>query len=490
MGITGTSKNLLSQDVETEAKRALVRRVVESTAFAKSERLSTFLICICDLTLSGHAGEINEQKIGTTVFGRPRDYDSTIDGIVRPQASRLRQRLELYFSGEGASEPVRITLPRGSYVPVFEPNLGQEPVPDRPVVVEVVASASAVPAPVVPLPTEPVRTPTSLLRSTVLPWMFVIVLVVVVLVLGIRNARRVTAETAAPPATHPLWNVLFRPNQRTIVVPSDTGLVMWQSATGQHIDLERYLSASYRAQSTGEIPTGQVNPVDLASRRYTSIVDLSIVKQLTHVADAQKSSLVLSYARDAQVDELKEANVVLIGAAVANPWVELFEAKMNFVFADARIRQYTVLNRTPSGAEPSSWTANYDDPQHRVYGVVGFLPNLGGTGNVLLVEGTSMAGTQCAWDFVADDSSFLPFVNRIRRPDGSIPHFQLVLESTNLTGSAIKRNILAWRVPTDRSTAYRARQTGALPSQACGISQRSWYPNPSLRRSCFGEVVC
>ena len=119
---------------------------------------------------------------------------------------------------------------------------------------------------------------------------------------------------------------------------------------------------------------------------------------------------------------------------------------MNFVFSDAHIRQYTVLNRTPTGTEPSSWTANYDDPQHRIYGVVTFLPNLSGTGSVLILEGTSMAGTQCAWDFVADDSAFLPFVNRIRRVDGSIPHFQLVLDSINLTGSSVKRNILAWRV--------------------------------------------
>ena len=183
---------------------------------------------------------------------------------------------------------------------------------------------------------------------------------------------------------------------------------MWQSSTGQSIDLERYLSGSYRAQSTGDIPRGEVNPADLASRRYTSIVDLGIVKQLTQIADVQKSKLTLSYARDVHVDDLKEANVVLIGAAVANPWVELFEPRMNFVFADAHIRQYSGLNRTPTRTEPAKRTANYDDPQHRVYGVVGFLPNLGGTGSVLIVEGTSIAGTQCACDFVADDSSFLP----------------------------------------------------------------------------------
>jgi hypothetical protein len=221
---------------------------------------------------------------------------------------------------------------------------------------------------------------------------------------------------------------------------------MWQSATGQSVDLERYLGGSYRAQSAGDIPTGQVNPTDLASRRYTSIVDLNIVKGLTRIADSQKSKLDVNYARDVRPNDLKAGNVVLIGAAAANPWVELFEPKMNFVFSNAHIRQYTVLNRAPVAPEPSNWTSNYDDAQHRVYGVVTFLPNLSGTGSVLILEGTSMAGTECAWDFIADDSAFLPFVNRIRRVDGSIPHFQLVLDSINLTGSSTKRNVLAWRV--------------------------------------------
>jgi hypothetical protein len=438
MGITSTNNGLSLTNADIEARRALVRRVIESSTFAKSERLSNFLICICDLTLSGRAGEINEQKIGTTVFGRPPDYDSSIDGIVRPQASRLRQRLDLYFNGEGVNEPVRITLPRGSYVPVFEPNSGQSPAASLPPVPEV--------SPAVSSPTGTTATPSSSLRNARLPWILVVILLIVLLVLGVRSAKRFTADTLTSSTPHPLWSVLFRSNQRTIVVPSDTGLVMWQSATRRSIDLEGYLSGSYRAQSTGDIPTGQLDPADLASRRYTSIVDLDIVKQATQIADAQKTTLALSYARDVRVGDLKEANVILIGAAAANPWVELFESKMNFVFADAHIRQYTVLNRTPTGTEPASWTANYDDVQHRVYGVVGFLPNLGGTGSVLILEGTSMAGTECAWDFVADDSSFLPFVNRIKRPDGSIPHFQLVLDSTNLNGSAVQRNILAWRV--------------------------------------------
>ncbi|HEY4051655.1 MAG TPA: hypothetical protein VGM27_32770, partial [Acidobacteriaceae bacterium] len=217
MGVASTRDGLSSQGGVIEARRALVRRVVESSAFAKSERLSRFLCCICDFSLSGRASEINEQRIGTEVFGRAPGYDSSVDGIVRPQASRLRQRLDLYFKGEGVNEPVRITLPRGSYVPVFEPNPGQSPGVDPPSVPAVIPLVSS-------LPESTSRVP-SILRSARLPWILVMVLLVALLVVGVRSAKRFTANTSTPSTLHPLWSLLFRLNQRTIVVPSDTGLV-------------------------------------------------------------------------------------------------------------------------------------------------------------------------------------------------------------------------------------------------------------------------
>jgi len=76
-----TVTNVSAQDLEIAAKRTLVRRTVESATFTKSERLWSFLICICDIALNGRANEINEQTIGTSVFGRSPDYETSIDGI-------------------------------------------------------------------------------------------------------------------------------------------------------------------------------------------------------------------------------------------------------------------------------------------------------------------------------------------------------------------------------------------------------------------------
>jgi len=105
---------------EKDPRWKLVERIVAAPGFAKSPRLSSLLTYIVKQSLQGRDEELNEQCIGERVFGRSIGYDPRDDNIVRSHASRLRQRLEAYFRDEGGAEPLRIAIPRGSYVPQFE----------------------------------------------------------------------------------------------------------------------------------------------------------------------------------------------------------------------------------------------------------------------------------------------------------------------------------------------------------------------------------
>jgi hypothetical protein len=420
----------------SDPRRALVDRIIASSTFAKCERLSSLLAYVCDLTLNGRVKEINEQKIGEAVFGRPRDYDSSIDGIVRTQASRLRQRLELYFGEEGLDEPIRIVIPRGGYVPVFEPRL-----------TPVVPMLTPTVLPEKPAGKPEVRGSFWGLRSAAMAWSLVaILLVAMVTILLVNRGASLKGQVARTPV-HPLWSQIFAAEQRTLEVPGDSGLVMWQGLVGKSVGLAEYLTGDYRTNLLPRsLTTLQDAAVDMGGRRYTSIVDLEAAKSLSLMAQSAQSKFEVRYARDVRPNDLKQGDVILVGAAEANPWVELFEHNMNFVFFNDRVRKtFSVLNREPRGGEPRQWDSHYTDVQHRVYAVVAFLPNLGGNGNALILEGTSMAGTESAWDFVSDDSQLLPFLKRIQRANGTVPHFELVLGTNNMSGSAVKNTVLAWR---------------------------------------------
>ena len=60
-----------------------------------------------------------------------------------------------------------------------------------------------------------------------------------------------------------------------------------------------------------------------------------------------------------------------------------------------------------------------------------------------------MAGTQTAADFVFDDSHFLPFLNKIKGADGTIPYFELLLRSSSFGGQSSRIEMVAFRVETD-----------------------------------------
>jgi TolB-like protein len=111
---------------EADAK-AEVERVLASKGFANAGRLSRLLRYVAEKTLAGEANQLKEYAVGVEVFDRDDKYDPRLDSIVRVEAGRLRSRLDEYYNGEGASAPVRITLPRGGYVAQFEPRAAPPP---------------------------------------------------------------------------------------------------------------------------------------------------------------------------------------------------------------------------------------------------------------------------------------------------------------------------------------------------------------------------
>lgn len=102
-----------------ELIRATVEQVARSAGFVGSEQLSRFLRYIVEETLAGRGRGLREQSIGVGAFGRPAEYDPTIDSAVRVQARQLRFKLAEYFAGEGRHSPIEITIPKGSYLPHF-----------------------------------------------------------------------------------------------------------------------------------------------------------------------------------------------------------------------------------------------------------------------------------------------------------------------------------------------------------------------------------
>jgi TolB-like protein len=109
-----------SKCVAPGAVREQLRRILDSHDFDASERNGNFLAYVVEEALEGRSARIKAYTIATTVFRRDASFDPQLDSIVRIEAGRIRRALGHYYLTAGAKDLILITLPRGSYVPVFE----------------------------------------------------------------------------------------------------------------------------------------------------------------------------------------------------------------------------------------------------------------------------------------------------------------------------------------------------------------------------------
>jgi hypothetical protein len=104
-----------------------LQRILTSPAFRATEAQKAFLEFVVKKTLSGESEEIKGYTVATRVFGRREDFDQATDPIVSIQANKLRRALEHYYLTAGNTDPVRIEIPKGSYVPNFIEQSGEHP---------------------------------------------------------------------------------------------------------------------------------------------------------------------------------------------------------------------------------------------------------------------------------------------------------------------------------------------------------------------------
>lgn len=122
-----------------------LERILDSKDFPASERNRRTLQYIVRCALEGRAAEISAYAIATRVYGRPKTFNSCKDPIVRIEVARLRRDLELYYLKSGARNPLRLSVPKGGYLPWVARHGGlessREPAPSSPFLVSVLRAA-------------------------------------------------------------------------------------------------------------------------------------------------------------------------------------------------------------------------------------------------------------------------------------------------------------------------------------------------------------
>ena len=427
-------------NLATEPRWQLAQRIVASRSFAKSALLSRFLLYVCEREITGKTDEISEHQIGVHVFGRRPGYHPGEDNIVRNYARQLRQRLDQYFLEEGRAEELRLSIPRGKYVPVYCLNHFQE----RPLLVVAERETdnggvleTLAPAAPAAVPLQPARRRWFVVGCGVL---------LLLACLGIAWGVAHRASSYSEDPSHPLWAQLFDKSHQTLIVPSDDGIVMIQNLTGHLIPLSEYINRDYLSLKS-PYKVDEQNMRDLDAQRYTNVTDLNAVMRFSHLREADTGQLTVRFARELHMEDLKDANVILLGSSFSNPWAELFEKNLNFGFNyQPHPNASLIVNRHPQVGELAVYKNDATGPSHRTYAVIALVPNLNATGSVLLAEGLTMAGTQAAVDTLFNPAMMRPLLEQFSNGDGSLNPFEILIETRSFGSDSPQATVVAIRV--------------------------------------------
>ncbi len=421
----------------------LVQRISASSSFQKSPRLQELLLYICERALLNRPEDLREQLIGCRVFLRRPDYSSGEDNIVRVEVRRLRKRLEDYFNSEGRDEPIVISIPKGSYVPVFQPR--EQALAEAALATSAVSEPFSAPVSV-PVP----EAPASWWRSTHRYRLFmaaVIGLALVVLAFWAGRRAGVAAARSSPPDWAPLWPLLFNRDQQTLIVCADSALVMAQALKRSPVSLDEYMARQYTSASSSWDPGTKRIFGLLPAWTWTDLADVRLVDRLHSVNAGAWDRITIRTARTTQIHDFTAGNVVILGSTQSNPWNTLFEQQLNFrIEWDEDTRHALVRNKFPSAGELPVYGRAADD-NSVVYSTIAFVPNLRRSGSVLIIAGTNGQGTETAGEHITNRATYSRLMRLITsRNGGDLPYFEVLLKSRTLEGIAKDAEVVAFRI--------------------------------------------
>jgi hypothetical protein len=384
---TSAAQSAVIDDPLSDERWHLVQRIVASPPFQKSGRLRDLLQYITEQTIRGNTHELTEHNLGEAVFHKPAGYSPLEDSSVRVHARQLRLKLHEYFDGVGRDEPLIIEIPKGSYVPTFRPAKAVETVPVAMPVVE---------------PTAP------RFSRAILPWVLCGVLTVLCAALlvyfQLSSARGTPAHASSPPWPFPQ---IFDTRHQTVIVVADGNYGMFRILTGERGSLEQYLQRDF-PQSSAALKFGKAGSRFsdyISNSTLTSFADVANAVSLVKIAGPMQKQVSVRSARDLKIRDLDHENYIFIGSPASNPWVSLFQDKLNFRESEAAVGNSVkaFVNTKPLPGEQAQyeglrWTGTEGDD----YATIALLPNITQDGSVLILQGLQQEGTEAAGRFLAE----------------------------------------------------------------------------------------
>jgi hypothetical protein len=404
----------------------MVERTLLTVPFQKSVNLHSLLSYLATHSILGRTDALRERQIGIEVLGKPAGYSPAEDSAVRVHVRQLRLRLHEYFDQEGRSEPLRMDIPKGSYVLEFNesrPEAGPTPLPAL----------------------KPRSQPWKLRKIRVREALFWIAVTAAV----VNSIGWYRSAKANPSVPWPL-NAVIQPDRLTTIVVSDSSTMLRQLGQ-QEMTLDAYLLPGYRQSLIPpHLPENFSRLLNyISDSELTSFADLTVSNTLTKLAGPLGRQLVLTSARDLDRRDLERGNYVFVGSPTSNPWVSLFADQLNFQVVEEGVggKMYFVNKKPLPGEQKIYQGLAQTGSAGQEYATISLLPGSMGQGNILILQGLRQEGTEALGMLLSDaaDRTQLQKALGIREDGRNSPYFEALIQTQAVAGAPVAIRIVTIR---------------------------------------------
>lgn len=415
---------------------ALIREhldvVLASDEFCSSRRASELLGHLVERALAGDSSSLKERLLGVEIFHRRSDYNTSTDAIVRVTANDVRRRLAQFYSRH-PDQPLRISLPLGSYVPDFIAAAVREP--DSALTSSMHISSGASPqtellqgsgSPPVIDHLVSAGTPVPV-RARVLPKLqYALGLVLAVLVgwwfHSVTHERRAETDSA-----YSFYNELLGPIGLNGSDKTEIAL------TNPHVLL--YLGLNSPGPGLGVSPKDIPVPADMAAvlnktandnqgdfpyhhffvdvSNYTGIGEAKAAFGLARTLEATGRKAELTEERFLNWETARQEPLVILGAPHESKFVQDTLSNANFT-----IGYNSIHNAHPLPGERTDYSRSPDGDVLEDYGLIWMTQSPSGT-RILVLAGLSSPGTAGVGEFFSDPERMKPVYQQLRVAAGS-----------------------------------------------------------------------
>ncbi|MGC2248140.1 MAG: hypothetical protein WA609_16155 [Terriglobales bacterium] len=402
-----------------------IDHIIKSHSLRGSESLCKLLQYLAKQSLDHPTAPLKEYQIATEVYGRHADFDPQSDSTIRVQAGRLRLKLAEYYATEGASDPVVVKLPKGSYHLTFEPK-HVEPEPQG-----AILRPSLVPAPAAPV--VPVQW-----RIAVIVLLSCLTASLVVLGSLLWTRNRADAASATSLSARPVAGPLAK-FWRPFTAGGDDPWVIFSNAAfiGRPETGMRYYNPRQDSKTT-------------VYDHYTGVGEVLAVHALDDVFSSLGHQIRVKRGSLFTLDDASNANLIFVGSPSENLSLLDIPGTREFVFqrmaSGPRKGDLSIVSRHPKPDEASSYLASPSNaPLTEDYAVVGLVPGESPNRMVMILAGTTTFGTQGVVEFVCRPDSVAKLMQEIPGAKSGMKPFEALVRVKIARGVPLETELIAVR---------------------------------------------